>query len=93
MYKDRDIRSQALAAITGGKTDWYSTRKQIARAERNAGVQWDGLAKSYAPIAPARPIKSAGGSWGRPMHGTNRAAALTLAECTALGITPGPLNF
>lgn len=85
-------RAEALANITGGKPEWYSTHRQISRSEGLAGVCWDGVAGSYKPADLGRPVKTGSGSWGRQMHGSTAIAAMTRAECEAAGLVPGPAN-
>ncbi len=86
------IRAAALANITGGKAEWYSTHKALTRAEAQAGVCWDGEAQAYKTITPGRPVKTGSGSWGRQVHGSTTVAAMTRAECKAAGLVPGPAN-
>jgi len=85
-------RADALAQITGGKSEWYSTHKALTRAEGLAGVQWDGVTGSYKPVHAGRAVKTSSGSWGRQVHGTSTIAAMTRAECKAAGLVPGPGN-
>lgn len=85
-----NTRAESLAAITGGKPEWYATHKQITRAEGVAGVVWNG--SSHSPAPKSRAVRSKCGSWGRQVHGTSAVAALTRRECEELGLTCGPLN-
>lgn len=86
------MRSEKLAAITGGKAEWYDTHKAIVTAERTAGVEWDGTAGEYRPARPGALVRSKRGTWARRQHGTGRVGALTRDECRAAGLEPGPGN-
>lgn len=86
-------RAAALAAITGGKVEWYGTRKALTRAEGVAGVVWDGVSRRYIPAGAVRPFNSRNGSWFVPVHGSRCAVALSAAECKARGLRPGPMNY
>jgi hypothetical protein len=88
-------RTDSLVALTGGRPEWYDTRRQIVAAEQKLNVVWDGNQSSHIPapeFCSGRVIRSEDGSYGVAVHGQRRAAALTRAECERRGLTPGPWN-
>lgn len=87
-----NLRASELAKITGGKAEWYGTHRQITAAEAAANVVWDGEANCYKPAPSGKIVKNQAGTYGRVLHGANRACAMTAAECLAEGLTPGPGN-
>ena len=86
-------RAEQLAKITGGKVEWYTTRKQIAEAEGVAGVMWCGETNRYLAGSSGGDMVTANtGSRAVTMHGSGRAAVMTRGECAARGVRPGPAN-
>lgn len=84
-------RAAALAAITGGKPEWYTTRKKLTTAERQHALEWDGAAGQYKPAGPGELVRVAG-SYATRLHGLHKAAFLSASECRRRGLTPGPRN-
>jgi len=48
-------RGRKLAEATGGKPEWYTTRKQITAGERQHGLLWDGATQTHKPIKTKTP--------------------------------------
>lgn len=71
-----EARAAALAILTGGKPEWYATRRALTAAEGRAGVEWDGAKGEYRAAAPGQLVRSKGGTVGRVLHGTHRAYAV-----------------
>lgn len=86
-------RTASLVEITGGKPEWFATRKQITRKENELGLVWDGsLGKHVAPSGQPRPIRTNTGSWAMPIHGSGKVGLLSAEECKKFGLTPGRDN-
>ena len=90
---DLTNRAAQLAEITGGKLEWYTTRKQITQAEGRAGVVWCGQTNRYLTGSSGGGLVTAKtGSRALTVHGSGRAAVMTRCECAARGVRPGPAN-
>lgn len=88
-------RIEALCAITGGKPEWYDTKKKRSMGEIRAGLEWDGTNNVYKRRGQDKIVKMSSGTWCWERMigaGTRANVAMTAAECLANGRTPGPAN-
>jgi hypothetical protein len=86
-------RSVSIARIMGGDVCWYDTHKAMAKAEARAGVVWCGETREHKTAPLGAPMRMAGGSYARAVHGSDTVRCMTAAECRAAGVVPGPANL
>lgn len=79
-------RTESLVALTGGKAEWFATRKQITSKECELGLVWDGALEKHVSAAQPKPFRTSTGMWAIALHGSNKATLLTEAECVKLGL-------
>lgn len=83
-------RQESIAKMTGGKVEWYTSHKQMVRAELENNVVWDGNENYHKPAPEGKLVTAKTGSVGRQIG--DRVYALTASECEKLGVAAGPAN-